>query len=84
MDWLANQIQAAEKHRKSNANHSPFRRLTRYEYNYALQDLLGVPWTFADELPAETSEEDAFENNAHSLRMSVKQVQAYHRLALLS
>ncbi|NND99547.1 MAG: DUF1587 domain-containing protein, partial [Pirellulaceae bacterium] len=82
VDWLATEIQAAEIQRQSSANHSSFRRLTRYEYNYALQDLLRVPWTFADDLPAEASGENAFENNAASLHMSVKQVETYHQLAL--
>ena len=82
VDWLSTQIQAAEKSRKASGNHSSFRRLTRYEYNYALQDLLGVPWTFAADLPAEASEDGAFENNAESLHMSVKQVETYHQLAL--
>ena len=82
VDWLSTEIQAAEKLRKASGNHSSFRRLTRYEYNYALQDLLGVPWTFAGDLPAEASEDDAFENNAESLHMSVKQVETYHQLAL--
>lgn len=81
-DWLASAIQSAEKFRKSNADHSTFRRLTRYEYNYALQDLLGVPWTFADDLPVESSEETAFENNAESLHMSVQQIETYHKLAI--
>jgi len=79
---LAGEIQAAEKQRNAGGNRSSFRRLTKYEYNYALQDLLGVPWTFADDLPSEASEEDAFENNAQSLRMSVKQVETYQSLAL--
>ena len=80
--WLADQIQAAEKLRKSGGDGTSFRRLTRYEYNYALQDLLGVPWSFVDDLPAEASEETAFENNAESLHMSVKQFQTYHQIAL--
>jgi Protein of unknown function (DUF1592)/Protein of unknown function (DUF1588)/Protein of unknown function (DUF1585)/Protein of unknown function (DUF1587)/Protein of unknown function (DUF1595)/Planctomycete cytochrome C len=82
VEWLSSQIQAAEKHRKTEGNRSSFRRLTRYEYNYALQDLLGVPWTFDRDLPAEASEEDSFENNADSLHMSVKQLEAYRQLAL--
>lgn len=82
VEWLSTEIQAAEKLRKASGNHSSFRRLTDYEYNYALQDLLGVPWTFANDLPAEASEDDAFENNADSLHMSVKQVETYHQLAL--
>ena len=82
VDWLSNAIQAAEKQQKASGNRSSFRRLTRYEYNYAIQDLLGVPWTFAADLPAEASAVDAFENNADSLHMSVKQVETYHQLAL--
>jgi mono/diheme cytochrome c family protein len=82
VDWLAGEIQAAEKRRNNGGSRSSFRRLTKYEYNYALQDLLGVPWTFSSDLPSETSEEDGFENNAHSLRMSAKQVETYQALAL--
>lgn len=82
VDWLSTEIQAAEKSRKASGSQSSFRRLTRYEYNYALQDLFGVPWTFANDLPAEVSEDGAFENNADSLHMSVKQVETYHQLAL--
>ncbi len=82
VDWLATEIQAAEKQRENSATHTSFRRLTRYEYNYALQDLLGVPWTFANDLPAEASEEGAFENDADSLHMSVQQIETYHQIAL--
>ncbi|MEO1615536.1 MAG: DUF1592 domain-containing protein [Planctomycetota bacterium] len=82
VDWLSGAIQAAEKRRAAERHHSSFRRLTRYEYDYALQDLFGVPWTFAGDLPEEASEENAFENNAESLRMSAKQVEAYRELAL--
>ena len=82
VDWLSSEIQAAEKTRKASQNHSSFRRLTRYEYNYALQDLLGLPWKFSGDLPAETTEEGAFENNAETLSMSVKQIEAYHQLAV--
>ncbi|GAB5405563.1 MAG: DUF1592 domain-containing protein [Aureliella sp.] len=81
VQWLAGEIQKAEKSRKASGSHSSFRRLTRYEYNYALQDLLGVPWNFARDLPVEASEENAFENNADSLHMSVKQIETYRQLA---
>ena len=84
VDWLSAEIQAAEKQQKASRTHSSFRRLTRYEYNYALQDLLGLPWDFSGDLPAETTEEGAFENNAETLSMSVKQVEAYHQLAIIA
>ncbi len=81
VNWLSSSIQAAEKLRKDEGSHSSFRRLTRYEYNYALQDLLGAPWEFAADLPDEAVAEDGFENEAHALRMSVKQIETYHQLA---
>ena len=82
VDWLSAEIQAAEKMRTGGGKRSSFRRLTRYEYNYALQDLLGVPWKFSKDLPAESTEETGFENDADMLRMSVKQLETYHRLAV--
>ena len=82
VDWLSSEIQTAEKTRKASQSHSSFRRLTRYEYNYALQDLLGLPWKFSGDLPAETTEEGGFENNSETLSMSVKQVEEYHKLAV--
>ena len=82
VSWLSSEIQAAEKMRKGGHQRSSFRRLTRYEYNYTLQDLLGVPWTFSGDLPDESSEEGLFDNNAESLHMSVKQIETYQQLAM--
>ncbi|MEZ6091750.1 MAG: DUF1592 domain-containing protein [Pirellulaceae bacterium] len=81
VDWLATELQTASVvHRNSNAQ-SAFRRLTRYEYNYALQDLLGLPWDFAKDLPPESYSEDGFENSSELLHLSVSQFETYHRLA---
>ncbi len=44
-------IQIASQVRRAEQGHSSFRRMTRYEYNYALQDLLGLPFDFAKDLP---------------------------------
>jgi mono/diheme cytochrome c family protein len=51
MEWLSEEIQVASQVRRSEEAHSSFRRMTRYEYNYALQDLLGLPYDFAADLP---------------------------------
>ena len=40
IDWLASEIQVASQVRRAEGGYSSFRRLTRYEYNYALQDVL--------------------------------------------
>ena len=80
VDWLTNEVHVASQVRRSEHVHSSFRRMTRYEYNYALQDLLGLPYDFAKNLPPETVSEDGFENSSEMLQMSVKQFEKYRRL----
>ncbi len=82
VDWLADEIQRASKVRRATAGHSSFRRMTRYEYNYALQDLLGVPWNFAKDLPPESHSDDGFQNSSELLHMSVGQLESYRQIAL--
>lgn len=81
VDWLANELQAASILRRASGSHSAFRRLTRYEYNSALQDLLGLPWDFASDLPPEPHSEEGFQNSSELLHLSVSQFETYHRLA---
>ena len=81
VEWLSTELQSASKARRQSSTHSAFRRLTRYEYNYAMQDLLGLPWDFAKDLPPEAQSEDGFQNSAAQLHMSVSQFETYHRLA---
>lgn len=81
IQWLAGEIQTASTLRRHDRSHSSFRRLTRYEFNYALQDLLGVPWNFARDLPPEAHSEDGFENSSELLHLSVRQLETYRRLA---
>lgn len=81
VDWLAGELHAASVVRRQSAARSGFRRLTRYEYNYALQDLLGLPWDFAKDLPPEARSEGGFANNSKLLHLSASQLETYHRLA---
>ncbi|MBI1247978.1 DUF1592 domain-containing protein [bacterium] len=81
VDWLSSELHAASLLRRKSGSHSGFRRLTRYEYNYALQDLLGLPWDFAKDLPPEPHSEEGFENSSALLHLSVSQFETYHRLA---
>ncbi len=80
IEWLSNELQIASQVRRSEQGHSSFRRMTRYEYNYALQDLLGLPFDFAKNLPPETYSEDGFENSSEMLQMSVMQFETYREL----
>ncbi len=81
IDWLANEIQVASAVRRAEGGHSSFRRMTKYEYNYALQDILGLPWNFAKDLPPEAFSDDGFQNSSDLLHMTGNQFQTYRNIA---
>lgn len=59
------------------------RRLTRYEYQNTMRDLLGVELNYAAELPPEPLSPDGFLNNGASLEMSPTQIEAFLKSARL-
>ena len=77
IDWLSSELQVASTVRRLEQGHSSFRRMTRYEYKYALQDLLGLPYDFAKDLPPESTSEDGFQNSSELLHMSSIQFATY-------
>lgn len=81
IEWLSGEIQTASIVRRASKQQSSFRRMTRYEFNYALQDLLGLPYDFAKDLPPEANSEDGFQNSSELLQMSVSQLETFRRLA---
>lgn len=82
VDWLSEELSKASVVRRNKSEHSSFRRMTKYEYNYALQDLLGLPYPIANSLPPETASEDGFQNSSDLLQMSAMQFEAYRELGL--
>ncbi|MDG2221060.1 MAG: DUF1592 domain-containing protein [Rubripirellula sp.] len=82
VDWLSRELNKASLVRRNSKEHSSFRRLTKYEYNYALQDLLGLPFDLAKQLPPETASEDGFKNSSELLQMSAMQFETYRDIAL--
>ena len=82
IDWLTSEIQIAATVRREEKGHSSFRRMTGYEYNYALQDLLGIPATFSADLPPESASQDGFQNSSDFLHMSAVQFATYRDLGL--
>ncbi|MBS0202624.1 MAG: DUF1592 domain-containing protein [Planctomycetes bacterium] len=82
VDWLSTELNTASLVRRNNRQHSSFRRLTKYEYNYALQDLLGLPYALANKLPPESASEDGFKNSSELLQMSVTQFETYREIGL--
>ena len=81
IEWLSSEIQVASEARRAEDGHSSFRRMTRYEYNYTLQDLLGLPFDFAKDLPPESTSEDGFQNSSEMLHMSAMQFGTYRESA---
>lgn len=77
VDWLSSEIQVASRFRRAEGGHSSFRRMTRYEFNYAVQDLLGLPFEFARDLPPDPISEDGLENSSEMLHMSGIEFEAY-------
>ena len=82
VEWLTSEIQLASMVRRAEGGHSSFRRMTRYEYKYTLQDLLGLPLDFSKDLPPESNSEDGFQNSSEMLHMSVSQFGTYRESAL--
>ena len=82
VDWLSGELNKASVIRRNNKEHSSFRRLTKYEYNYALQDLLGLPYALANKLPPESASEDGFKNSSELLQMSAMQFETYREIGL--
>jgi mono/diheme cytochrome c family protein len=77
IDWLSLETQRASTNRRASRAHSSFRRLTRYEYDYALQDLLGVSYDFAADLPPDPASEDGFRNSSETLHIAGSQLRTY-------
>ena len=82
VDWLSGELNTASLIRRNSGQHSSFRRLTNYEYNYALQDLLGLPYALANKLPPETTSDDGFKNSSELLQMSAMQFETYREIGL--
>jgi mono/diheme cytochrome c family protein len=82
VDWLSDELNKASLIRRNTKDHSSFRRLTKYEYDYALQDLLGLPYSLANKLPPESVTEDGFKNSSELLQISAMQFETYREIAL--
>ena len=81
VDWLTGELKRASQVRRSTGGRVVMRRLTRYEYNNTLRDLLGLDLEFASDLPPEAPSRDGFRNNGAVLGISPLQVEFYLKTA---
>lgn len=68
--WLQDEIKRAAEFRSGSDGRSTIRRLTRYELNYTLQDLLKVALDHTKNLPDDRAGSDGLRNNASLLGMT--------------
>lgn len=83
VDWLTSALHRAAAAKRYAAGRVVTRRLTRYEYQNTMRDLLGVDLNYAAELPPEPMSSDGFLNNGATLEMSPTQLEAYLKAARL-
>jgi len=80
--WISGEMNKASFVRRNTSEHTSFRRMTKQEYSFAMQDLLGLPYPIGKSLPTETASEDGFIKNSEMLQMSAMQFERYRSLAL--
>ena len=78
--WLTKELKAVTIAKKSLGG-NPIRRLTRYEYQNTMEELLGVKLDYSSDLPPEGLSEDGFKNNGTSMQMSPMQLEFYLKTA---
>ncbi|MBA4190320.1 MAG: hypothetical protein C0467_20225 [Planctomycetaceae bacterium] len=75
--WLHKEMEVAAEFRANTGGRGVIRRLTRYEYNYTLQDLLELPINHAKSLPDDRAGSNGLKNNSNLLGMSANQFELY-------
>lgn len=79
--WLSSELKRAANLRRSTGGHVTLRRLTNYEYNNTLRDLLGIKMDYTSEFPPDTKGIDGYKNNGFYLGMSELQLEEYYKAA---
>lgn len=75
--WLEAELKKAADRRISTGGRQLMRRMSRYEYQYTLQDLLGIALDYSASIPGDLSGEDGMQTNATLLGMSPVLMQSY-------
>lgn len=81
VDWLTSALRRAAEAKRFANGRVLMRRLTRYEYQNTMRDLLGVDLDYTVELPPEPMSGEGFLNNGATLEMAPAQFEAYLKAA---
>ena len=78
---LTSSLRQAMEAKRSTGGQNVLRRLTAYEYNNTLRDLLDLDLRYAVDLPPEGSAKEGFKNNSSVLGTSALHIEYFERIA---
>ena len=78
---LTEALRAAMQSRRSSGGRNVLRRMTAYEYNNTLRDLLDLDLRYAIDLPPEGVAKEGFKNNSGVLGTSALHIEYFERIA---
>jgi len=81
VDALTAAMRAFAEAKRSTGGRNVLRRLTAYEYNNTLRDLLGLDLDYAVDLPPEGAAREGFKNNSTVLGTSALHLEYFERIA---
>ena len=81
VEALTASLRQAMEAKRSTGGRNVLRRLTAYEYNNTLRDLLGLDLQYATDLPPEGAAHEGFKNNSSVLGTSALHVEYFERIA---
>ncbi len=79
--WMTEELRRAAREKRSTDGEVVLRRMTTYEYNNTMRDLLGVNLNFAANLPPDPPSATGFKNNGASLGISPLHLELYLKAA---
>ena len=81
VDALTASLRQAMEARRSTGGRNVLRRMTAYEYNNTLRDLLHLDLKYAADLPPEGAAQEGFKNNSSVLGTSALHIEYFERIA---
>ena len=81
VEALTASLRQAMEAKRSTGGRNVLRRLTAYEYNNTLRDLLGLDLQYATDLPPEGAAQEGFKNNSSVLGTSALHLEYFERIA---
>ena len=81
VDLLSAELRKAIRKKLSAGGRNPVRRLTRYEYNNSMRNILGQDRDFAQNLPPESLAKEGFKNNSAIMGFSPLHLEHFEKIA---